>query len=99
MVKRFRKSIAVQMMLLVLGSTALVLALVEIYSYVHTRDMILETRDAVGRWEDIRVGLPGGKGEFYGKIIKVTSLKENNWEVLVRTTSLSAEAYPLFSSD
>ncbi len=40
MVKRFKKSIAVQMTLLVLGSTALVLALVETYSYVHTRDMI-----------------------------------------------------------
>ncbi len=59
---------------------------------------IIETADAVGRWEDIRVSLPGGMGEFYGKIIKVTSLNDNNWEVLVRTTSLSPEAYPLFST-
>ncbi|MCG8634627.1 MAG: HAMP domain-containing protein [Desulfobacterales bacterium] len=58
---------------------------------------IIETRDAVGRWEDIRVGFPGGTGEFYGKVTKVTSLKDNNREILVRTTSLSADAYPLFS--
>ena len=28
----------------------------------------------------------------------ITSLNDNNWEALVRTTSLSPEAYPLFSS-
>ncbi len=59
---------------------------------------IIETADAVGRWEDIRVSLPDGMEEFYGKIIKVTSLNDNNWEVLVRTTSLSPDAYPLFST-
>ncbi len=47
MLKRLKKSITVQMTLLVLGSTALVLALVETYSYVHTRDMILETGESV----------------------------------------------------
>jgi hypothetical protein len=59
---------------------------------------IVETANAVDQWEDIHVSLPNGMGEFYGKIIKVTSLNDNNWEVLVRTTSLSPEAYPLFSS-
>jgi len=59
---------------------------------------IVETADAVEQWEDIHVSLPNGMGEFYGKIIKVTSLNDNNWEALVRTTSLSPEAYPLFSS-
>ncbi len=59
---------------------------------------IIETADAVDQWEDIHVSLPHGMGEFYGKIIKVTPLNDNNWETLVRTTSLSPEAYPLFSS-
>lgn len=59
---------------------------------------IVETTDAVDQWEDIHVSLPHGMGEFYGKIIKVTSLNDNNWEALVRTTSLSPEAYLLFSS-
>ena len=47
MLKRLKKSITVQMTLLVLGSTALVLALVETYSYVHTRNMILESGKSV----------------------------------------------------
>ena len=59
---------------------------------------IIETADAVDQWEDIHVSLLNGMGEFYGKVIKVTSLNDNNWEALVRTTSLSPEAYPLFSS-
>ena len=59
---------------------------------------IIKTANAVDQWEDIHVTLPSGMGEFYGKIIKVTSLDDNNWEALVRTTSLSPEAYPLFSS-
>ena len=39
----WQKSIAVQMALLVLGSTALVLAAIEVFSYVKTRQIILET--------------------------------------------------------
>jgi class 3 adenylate cyclase len=67
-----------------------------------TSAIILFT-EKVSQWEDIRVGLPreGNRadgamgGEFYGKVVTVAQ-KEDLWETLVRTTSISPQAYGLF---
>lgn len=64
---------------------------------------ILLFSEAVSQWEDIRVHLPDSKqflnkegGEFYGKVVQVTAM-DSAHEALVRITSLSPQAYKIFS--
>lgn len=65
----------------------------------HTSAVILFT-EKISLWEDIRVELPRevnrpDGGEFYGKVVAVEQ-QQVGWETLVRTTSISSQAYGLF---
>lgn len=51
---------------------------------------------AIGQWEDLKVAIPAAGAEFYGKVINAAETETGQWEIAVRTTSLSPEAYGIF---
>ncbi len=62
-------------------------------------EIIAKLSEEIDQWENIRVHLPGSPhqgGEFYGKVVRVTTL-DTTWEALVKITSLSPAAQKVFS--
>ncbi len=71
--------------------------LAAVITHTSQTSAVLVLSKAVGQWEDLRVMLPHGMGEFYGKVMQVQNRSKGGCDAVVRTTSLSPDAYGLFS--